>query len=306
MANPDSELDLNLLRYLVALVEERSVSRTADRLGVTQPAVSAALKRLRDRFRDPIVVRAGQVMSPTPHPLELAQQIAPMLVAVRELARGRGAFDPVRAPCGFTLMGSDYVQFFLLPRLCARLDATGARVTLDHRPANPSRIESWMESGQVDLGIGYLLTPPPALRHRLLFTDQQVCVLRKGHPATRRPFTAEQYAEFAHVVISPGGAGIYRQRTDEVLKAQGIRRRVALTLPSFLAVPYVVARTDYVATVPARFAKYFVDLLPLQAVPVPIPLPAFELSMFWHERVQHDRANAWLRQQVVAVSAELV
>ena len=302
----DTELDLNLLRYLVALVEQSSVSRTAEQLGVTQPAVSAALKRLRDRFRDPILVRSGQSMTPTPHAVALAQQIAPLLATVQQLARGKSPFDPSRTPRSFTLMGSDYVQFFVLPRLCSRLEASGAAVLLEHRPATPGTIEPWMESGQVDLGIGYLLSPPPSLRSRLLFSDRQVCMLRKGHPASRGAFTLERYASLSHVAISPGGAGIYGQRIDSLLKTQSVRRRVILTVPSFLAVPYVVARTDYIATVPGRLARYFADLLPLAIVEAPLPLPAFELSMFWHERVHHDLANVWLRQEVVEATRELL
>ena len=305
MALKDAELDLNLLRYLVTLVELGSVSRTADQLGVTQPAVSAALKRLRERFRDPIVVRSGQAMTPTPHALALAREIAPMLATVQQLARGKTPFDPARAQRSFTLMGSDYVQFFVLPRLCAQLEARGADVVLDHRPANPGKVAPWMESGQVDLGIGYLLEPPPSLRSRLLLSDRQVCLLRQGHPAQQEDFTLERYAALSHVAVSPGGAGIYGRRIDALLKTQGVRRNVVLTVPSFLAVPYVVARTDYIATVPSRFAQYFADLLPLRVLAPPIPLPAFEMSMFWHERVHHDLANSWLRQEVVRATADL-
>jgi DNA-binding transcriptional LysR family regulator len=131
-------------------------------------------------------------------------------------------------------------------------------------------------------------------------------MLRKGHPASRGAFTLERYASLSHVAISPGGAGIYGQRIDSLLKTQSVRRRVILTVPSFLAVPYVVARTDYIATVPGRLARYFADLLPLAIVEAPLPLPAFELSMFWHERVHHDLANVWLRQEVVEATRELL
>lgn len=305
MKASDADLDLNLLRYLIVLVEEGSVSRTAERLGVSQPAVSAALRRLRDRFADPIVVRSGQAMKPTPHAIELARQVEPLLRTVQQLTRGKSPFNPSRTSRKLTLMGSDYVQFFLLPRLCARLEEFGSKVLLDHRPANPSKVESWMESGQVDLGIGYLLPAPPSLRSRLLFSDRQVCILRKGHPVLRHTFTTERYAELLHVAISPGGAGIYGQRIDEALKSQGIRRQIVVTLPSFLAVPYVVARTNYVATVPMRFARYFADLVAIEVVEAPAPLPSFDLSMFWHERVHHDLANVWLRQEIVRLSEDL-
>jgi DNA-binding transcriptional LysR family regulator len=302
MQPEDSDFDLNLLRYLAVLVEECSVSRAADRLGVTQPAVSAALKRLRQRFGDPILVRGSHGMAATAHAADMAHRTAPLLAAAHQLVRSGHGFEPGRTARRFTLMGSDYVQFFVLPRLCARVLAAAPGVSLEHRPANPRKIEPWMESGQVDLGVGYLLTPPPALRCRLLFADQQVCLMRQGHPAAAGPFTVDGYAAQMHVAISPGGAGIYGQRIDAMLQTLGIRRRIGLTLPSFLAMPYVIARTDMVATVPRRLALHFAELLPLTIVEAPLPLPAFELSMFWHERVHHDPANVWLRAEVVAAT----
>jgi DNA-binding transcriptional LysR family regulator len=302
---PEDALDLNLLRYLAVLVHEASVSRAADRLDVSQPAVSAALKRLRLAFGDPILVRSGQAMAPTPRAIELADQVAPMLAGVRQMLERRGDFEAAGTRRTFTLMGSDYVQFFVLPRLCRQLQGAAPQLALEHRPANPGKVGPWLESGQVDLGVGYLSEPPPALRSRLLFSDQQVCLLRKGHPALRKPLTAELYAQLSHVAISPGGAGIYGARIDALLKTLGIRRRVVLTLPSFLAMPYVVASTDYVATVPRRFADYFAGLLPLAITTPPIALPAFEISMFWHERMHHDSGNAWLRRQVVEAVAPL-
>src|SRR4051812_36196380 len=135
MADPIATLDLNLLRYLAVLVQEASVSRTAQRLGVTQPAVSAALKRLRQAFDDPILVRSGQAMAPTPRALDMAGRAPRMLAGVRELLERRGAFEAGVAKRSFPLMGSDYVQFFVLPRLCARTAADAPLVQLEHRPA---------------------------------------------------------------------------------------------------------------------------------------------------------------------------
>jgi len=307
MADPAAPdlVDLNLLRYLAVLVHEGSVSRAAVRLGVTQPAVSAALKRLRAAFGDPLLVRSGQTMSPTPRALELAERVTPMLAEVRALVRQRSTFEPARTRRTFTLMGSDYVQFFVLPRLCERIERRSPQMQLEHRPANPDKVEPWLASGQVDLGVGYLASPPPALRSRLLFDDAQVCLVRRGHPVLKRTFTAEDYAALSHVAISPGGAGFYGARIDALLRSIGIRRRVALTLPSFLAVPHVVARTDYIATVPGRFASWFARQLPLAVLKPPLALPSFEISLFWHERVHADAANLWLRAEVVAATRDL-
>lgn len=293
-------MDLNLLRYLVVLVQECSVSRAADRVFVTQPAMSAALKRLREAFSDPILVRSGQTMSATPRARELIATVEPMLLTVHGLTLRQPAFEPRRSRHSFTVMCSDYVQFAILRRLVRLLSEEAPGVELVVRPANPGKAQAWMESGQVDLGIGYLPAPPESLRARLLFGEDQVCLVRKGHPVLRRTFTPELYADMTHVGISPGGAGIYGATIDRTLRSLGIRRRVGLTLPSFLAVPYVVSATDHIATVPLRIARHFSRFLPLELLPTPMRLPAFEISMHWHERVHQDMANIWLRKQVVA------
>ena len=298
-------MDLNLLRYLVVLVQECSVSRAADRVFVTQPAMSAALKRLRQVFSDPLLVRSGQTMSATPRARELMATVEPMLQSVHGLTLQQAAFEPRRARHCFTVMCSDYVQFAVLSRLVWLLADKAPGVELMVRPANPGKVQPWMEFGQVDLGIGYLPAPPESLRARLLFSEEQVCLIRKGHPALRREFTPALYGEMTHVAISPGGAGIYGATIDHALRSLGIRRRVGLTLPSFLAIPYVVAATDHIATVPLRIARHFSSFLPLEILAAPMLLPAFEISMYWHERVHLDQANVWLRRQVVAAADHL-
>jgi len=306
MTDAASSLDLNLLRYLVTLVQESSVTRAAERLEVSQPAVSAALKRLRETFQDPILVRSGHGMSPTPRAVLMAEQVAPLLDGVRHMVEGRGRFEPSNGPRTFTLMGSDYIQFMVLPRLFTVFQQQRAQVVLEHRPANPSKVEPWLESGQVDLGIGYLAAPALSLRTRLLFGDKQVCLMRKSHPYAMRPLTLDAYSAMGHVAVSPSGAGIYGARVDSLLRTLGVRRRFVVTLPSFLAMPYLIARTDLIATVPGRLATYFAGLLPLAIVDPPVPLPSFEMYMFWHERAHQDQSNAWLRQQVVDAVRDLL
>lgn len=294
-----SMLDLNLLRYMVVLVQEKSVSKTANKMMVTQPAVSAALKRLRVAFEDPILVRSGQSMQATPRAIEMASVLETMLSSVQEMAQDQKKFDPAHSHLVFTLTCSDYVQFTVMSTLTNAIRRCAPDISLLVKPANPEKIAHWMESGQVDLGIGYLPDPPEHLRSRMLWREEQVCLIRKNHPALRRNWTKILYSELTHVAISPGGAGIYGARIDHALKSEGVKRRIGLTLPSFLAIPYVVAKTDYVATVPATIAQHFSSFLPLTSIPLPLALPAFEISMYWHERVHADVPHKWLRKQVI-------
>lgn len=300
-----THLDLNLLRYLRCLVEEESVSRAAHRMGVTQPAMSACLRRLRAAFADPILVRSGRTMTPTPRAIEMAGVAASLLDTVNRMQDAGGPFQASTAQRSFTLIGSDYVEFAFMPALCRRVERTAPGIALLQRPANPGSAASWMQSGQVDLGIGSLDTPPPALRTRLLLSDDLVCVLRAGHPATRGRIDAAAYSALAHVVVAPGGIGFLGRPVDEALRSLGLARRVAVTLPSYLAVPHVLAVTDFIATVPGRIAQSYMGSHALRVVEPPVRLPAFRISMFWHERVDKDPANRWLRRQVTEVAAEL-
>ncbi len=305
MTDPNSSplsLDLNLLRYLVVLVQEKSVSRTADRLRVTQPAVSAAIKRLRNAYSDPILVRSGQTMQPTPRAVDIARAIEPMLQKAYEMTQEQ-QFEPSKSQMAFSLICSDYVQFAMMSNLSELIQRTGGGISLDVKPANPEKIASWMESGLVDLGIGHLPNPLESLRTKLLFREEQVCLFKRNHTALKREWNANLYCDLTHVSISPGGAGIYGARLDQALKSEGLKRRIGLTLPSFLAIPYVVAKTGYIATVPMTIAKHFSSFLPLTYLSLPFNLPAFEISMYWHERVHLDGAHKWLRQQV-EVAAE--
>lgn len=296
--------DLNLLRHLRCLVEEASVSRAAEYMGVTQPAMSASLRRLRATFADPILVRSGRGMTPTPRAIEMAAVVAPLLDTAMALRTGNAPFSPATSRRSFTLMGSDYVEFAFLPKLCSRIERLAPGISLIQRPANPREAPSWMQSGQVDLGIGLLDNPPPTLRTRAFMSDDLVCVVRKGHAATRGSFTAAAYAAASHVVVAPGGAGYLGRPIEEALHALGLSRRIALMLPSYLAVPYVVASTHYVATVPRRVAQTYAAHHQLQMIEPPVRLPAFRLAMFWHERVEADLGNRWLRRQLLEVAGE--
>ena len=294
-------LDLNLLRYLVVLVQEKSVSRTAERLHVTQPAVSAAIKRLRLTYNDPILVRSGQTMQPTPRAFDMARLIEPMLKRAYEMTQEQH-FEPSKSQMSFSLICSDYVQFAMISNLTDLIQRAAAGISIDVKPANPERIASWMESGLVDLGVGYLPNPLESWRTKLLFREEQVCLIKRNHTALKREWNANLYCDLTHVAISPGGAGIYGASLYQALKSEGLKRRIGLTLPSFLAIPYVVAKTGFVATVPLTIAKHFSSFLPLTYLSLPIKLPAFEISMYWHERVHMDLAHKWLRQQVEVVA----
>lgn len=296
-------LDLNLLVVLDALLVERSVTRAASRLGLSQSATSHALARLRDHFGDPLLVRTGDKLALTARATDLAEPVRGALAQLDGAVRGARAFDPARARRAFTVAMADHVGALLLPPLHARL--ARAAPDVDLRVAAVHRdIEAALDSDAADL----LVTmssggdDAPGLYQQRLFDDRYVCVVRRGHPATRRALTVEAYAALPHLLIAPrGGRGI----VDRELAARGLARRVAMQVPHALVAPHVVAASDLVLTVIARFARAYADILPLEVLDVPLALPALTCRQRWHERSHHDPAHAWLRARVVEAAAAI-
>jgi DNA-binding transcriptional LysR family regulator len=187
----------------------------------------------------------------------------------------------------------------VLPEIQARLEAEAPGIGIEARPPDPKRVLDRLASGQVDLGIGYLLDPPKGLRTRLLFREASVCIARRGHPEFRNKLSLAQYQAADHLRISPGGAGHYAQMVEAALVDLRIRRSGELAVPNFLVAPAIVARSNLLATVPQRVAQTFAASLPLQVLEPPIPLPVLDVSLYWHERSHKDELHRWMRSLVI-------
>jgi DNA-binding transcriptional LysR family regulator len=294
-------IDFNLLVTLDALLAERSVSRAAQRLGLSQPALSAQLARLREMLGDPLFVPSHRGMTPTPLALGLQAPPAAALARRRDVVTAARAFDPARDEFTLHVACSDYVQAALLLdfTLALRRAAPGLRIAL--RPADSARLEAQMEKGDVDLAV---LTPEgiaESLRSRPLFEERYVFIARRGHPALRRPLDTARFCELEHVMVSPRG-GSFTTPVDEVIDAQGLRRRVVVSASTFHSVPDLVERSDLVALVPARMVEGRPNRL--RVLEPPLPVPGFAIRMAWHNRNHGDAAQRWVREQLVAFARE--
>lgn len=284
-------IDLNLLRALDALLDERNVSKAADRLGVTQPAVSGMLTRLRGSFDDALFVRSQRGVQPTLRALEMAGPIKQILVDVEILLRPT-AFDPKTASFTLTLAVTDYaLQAVVVPFVTKlRRYAPGIRVAT--RPVDNDRVAQQFERGELDLA---LMTPDSApldLHSRRVFDETYVCALRAGHPdATGAGISLDRFCALDHALVSFTG-GSFHGITDDALAQQGRKRHVALSLHSFLALAEVLRMTDLIAVVPRRLAAS-ADGLAL-AEP-PIAIPGFTKLAVWHGRTHNDEGHRWAR-----------
>ncbi|MDC7789868.1 LysR substrate-binding domain-containing protein [Rhodoplanes sp. TEM] len=294
-------VDLNLLVVLDALAAERSVTRAAARLHLTQPAVSHALARLRALFGDPLFVRTPAGLSPTAAALRLAPRVAAVLAEIGGLLAPGERFDPATARRRFTLGMSDYAAFVVLPALAAALRAQAPRVELVVRHTSHASGFALLEDGGAELIVGHFPKPPARIVQAPLFAETFLCAARKDHPAFARRLTAARWAALDHLQVSLSGepSGM----VDEALRRKGVRRRVVTTVGHFLVAPEILAATDLVATEPARVLGPLAARLGLATRPPPVPLPGFAVVQAWPRRLTADDGLAWLRRAVAAAAA---
>lgn len=293
----DSRLDLNLLATLDALLAERNVTRAARRLGLSQPALSARLARLRAIFGDPLLLPAQRGMIPTQRALELAEPLHAALETLRGVAAAGVRFDPLAAHLTVGIAASDYVQHAVLTplALALRLEAPGVRLAF--RSLDVPNLVAQMERGEVDAAMTTADAAPPGLRARKLFDEHYVAIARRDHPRIGETLDLDTFCALDHVIVSPRGGGFVGP-TDAALAAHGRSRRVALSVPGFLIVPEIVAASDLMALVPSRIARDHAGRFRIFAPPVPVP--GFAMALLWHDRTADHPAHRWLRTRLLA------
>jgi DNA-binding transcriptional LysR family regulator len=290
-----ARLDLNLLRALDVLLDERHVTRAAARLHLTQPATSAALARLRTAFGDPLLVRGAGGLLLSPRAAALAPRVRALMREVEALGARPRAFDAATAKQRFVLATTDYVQALLTPWLAA-LPAVAPGVDIALVALDTDTVTEKMERGAVDLAVSNLARTPAGLRSRRVLTDRFVVIGRRNHPRLRRALTLSTFCALEHVLVSPRG-GSFTGPTDEALAGRGLARRVRLSVQGFLQAADVVAASDLIAVFPERLAR--LQAARLRIVPAPLPIPGFTMAAAWHERVHNAPEHRWLRDAVV-------
>ena len=286
------KIDLNLLVVFRQLLAERNVSRAAQALGLSQPAVSNALARLRKLLGDELFLRTPAGMVPTPFAEQLAASVTQALGMIHAALNQRAEFDPQHSERSFVVSMTDIGEIYFLPALMDLLRTQAPGVSLvTHR--NTGTLRDEMEAGKVDLAIGLLPGLKGGFFQRRLFTQRYVCLMRKGHRLARRKIALAEFSEAEHLVVVSAGTG--HGKVDEILQRKGIARRVALTVPHFVAVGHILQATDLVSTVPERFAQRMVEPFNLVAVPHPVELPQVAINVFWHARNHREPGNQWLR-----------
>src|SRR3954471_20129567 len=294
------DIDLNLLRAFDAVLQERSVTGASQRLGLTQPAVSNALARLRALFGDPLFVRTPSGMDATPFARELAEPVRQALALLESaLAHGPG-FDPANSTRAFRFYMSDLGQVEFLPPLIERVQRMAPGVRLEAVALEVEDIDDALAAGTLDLAVGFLPGLGQPVRRQPLFRDPYVCLMRADHPLIGKTLSRKKFLEASHVLVSYRGG---HRVIEEALERAGLARRIALRVPHFTVVPMVLERTDLVLILPARVARVFEQRGKFKSLPPPVPIPPADVGVHWHERFDGDLGNRWLRDQVLDLFA---
>jgi DNA-binding transcriptional LysR family regulator len=296
------KLDLRLLDCLEALITERSVTRAASRVHLSQPAVSSALKRLRDIFRDPLLTRTQRGMVPTPRGIELAQSARAVLQGVDAMSSGTRPFEPMASERTFRIAMTDYSEFMLLPSLIQRLQIEAPGINVAITPNNGRTQTDDLADGNIDLAVANFRNVSGRLHARELFRERFVCAASKDNTKIGKRLTLAKFTELSHAFISPRGGGFYGA-TDQALAAVGRARRIAVSVPHFLVAPLLVASSDLIMVMPERLARHYAATLPLRILEPPVRIEGFSVSQVWHERSDHDPGVVWLRALMIELSA---
>ncbi len=297
-----TDIDLNQLVVFQQLMVERRVSKVADNLGLTQPAVSNTLAKLRRQFGDELFVRSSAGMLPTPFAEELAEPIGYALGMIHSGLNQHSRFDPASVKRAVTIGMTDIAEIVFLPALVDRLRKEAPGLSLSTVRTTASTLREDMEAGKVDLAIGPLPQLKAGFFQRRLFRQRYVCLFRKGHALDRKRFTLADFKAAEHLVIVSAGTG--HGKVDELILRAGVERSTRLTVPHFVGVGHILQRTDMIATVTERLAESLVEPFGLTLRPHPIDLPEIAINVFWHAKAHRSPMNQWLRGVVFDLFGE--
>lgn len=287
------DIDLNLLVVFNQLLAERRVNAVAQSLGITQPAVSNALSRLRRLLGDELFLRTSRGMEPTPFAEQLAEPVAYALGTLHSALNQRASFDPAASTRAFVLAMTDIGEIYFLPPLMELLSRVAPKVSISTVRNAIANLKDDMETGRVDLALGLIPDLKAGFFQRRLFRHRYVCMFRKGHPLDKGRVTLQEFTNADHVVVVAAGTG--HNRMDAMLDDSGVRRRIRLRVPHFVAVGHILSETDMIASVPERFALRCSEPFGLTYVPHPAKLPEIAINVFWHAKFHREPGNQWLR-----------
>ena len=289
------DLDLKLLVAFEAVLTQRSVSGAAEVIGLSQPAMSTCIGKLRKILGDQLFVRTSRGMEPTPLGMDLAGPIRDALALLRQGLNQHRHFEPATSTRVFRIIMTDIGEQVFLPRLVKRLGDVAQGISLRTVQLPVKEMREALEAGEIDLAVGFIPDLAAGYYQQQLFKRSYVCVVRRDHPKIGDTLTLKQYINASHAIVSAPGTG--HQVVERVIARKGLNRRVVLHITHFLAIPLIVGNTDLMVTVPTMLAESYLPTSNIKLLEPPIKMPLYAIKQYWHERFHKDPANRWLREQ---------
>ena len=292
-----NKVDLNLLLVFSAMLQHQNVTRAGQAIGMSQPAMSTALARLREMFSEPLFVRSAGGMKPTPRAIELADPVHRVLDLIRGEIMQTSRFDPRQTARTFTISTADIGEIVFLPKVLKQFSAEAPRADLRSLTLPSRVVEENLESGNLDLAVGYFpdLTKATIFQQRL-YRYSFVCIARADHPSIGARITLKQFLAANHAIVRADGRN--RGIVEQMLQKKGLKRRVQLQVSHFTSLPTIVTDTDLIATVPRSVGEHFAKLGNIKLIETPIRTPLNHIKQYWHRRFHRDPANIWLREMM--------
>lgn len=289
-------VDLNLLVVFEAIYKARNLGTAGETVGLSQPAMSHALARLRTLFKDPLFIRLPRGLQPTPYADTIAPTVAQGIATIRGVFDEAG-FDPATSRRVFRFAMTDLGERILLPSLCAHLAKLAPAVSVESCQPSLKELREAMAAGEIDLAVGTMPDLDAGFRQQAFRRGTYVCMVRDGHPKIRDALTLQQFREASHVLVAanPSTATGNTEAIEKALRAPGVNARIALRNAHFLALPGIILNTDFVATLPKTLASLFKEHLNVRIFAPPVAIPDFEAKLYWHDRYHREPGNKWLR-----------
>jgi DNA-binding transcriptional LysR family regulator len=294
-------VDLNLLTIFDAIYTEQNLSRAAEHIGMSQPAMSAALGRLRVEFKDELFVRTGRGVKPTPRAIELSHPVRDVLDRIIATLSQVRSFDPETSQRLFTIASTDYGGTSVIPKLLEYMQRTQCAVRVNVWPQYESGLKDLMHFGSVDFAIDSTPITDTDFHNEILAREPVWCLVRADHPVIGNTLTIEQYLEAEHIAVYPQGGRA--SQLDEYLIERGMRRNHSIRVPSFFNMPYIVKSTDAICSLPETTARHFAKVHALRALRIPSVDWVATYYLMWHSSMAQNPAHQWLRNILVALSA---
>ena len=295
----NNKIDLQQLVCYVALIKHQNVSKAANALGLSQPTVSIALKKLREVFKDPLLIRSNGRMTPTIRALSLEPEIQEIIHKVDALNKSEVSFEPATSEAKFSIMCPEFVEYHLAPRIAARLEKEAPGITVEFKTSKPSEAFEMLEKGALDFRLGWWPRPNLMLRTKILFRDELICLSRINAHDNQK-LTINEFINTRHVRLESPRNGVSTMVIDQALIKIGEKIKIALEAQTIFTLAKIVSETGFLACIGKKMAQEMQNQYPVAIRPIPLNIPEVRIALYWHERTHRQSPHLWLKNLIEA------